>query len=54
MGGEPLNPLDVQPRVGECYSAEAGLGWWVGEHPHRGMGKEKNLLGLWRGNWEGV
>ena len=40
MGGEALGPVKARcPSVGECQGQEAGGGGWVGEHPHRNMGK---------------
>jgi hypothetical protein len=39
--GAALEPEDVRcPSVGECQCWKAGVGRWMGEHPHRvrGMG----------------
>jgi hypothetical protein len=39
MGGEALRPGKAQyPSVVECQGGDAGVGGWVGEHPHRSMG----------------
>jgi hypothetical protein len=36
MGEEALGPVEVLcPSFGECQVREAGVCWWVGEHPHR-------------------
>ena len=44
MGGEALGPVKaLDPSVGECEGGEAGVGEWVGEHPHRS-----------RGRWDGI
>jgi hypothetical protein len=40
MGGEALGPVEAWcPIVEECWGSEAGVGGWVGEHPHRGKGE---------------
>ena len=39
MGGEALGPEGVQcPSVGEYQGGKMEVGWWVGQHPHRGRG----------------
>lgn len=41
MRGEAHGPEGVQcPNVGECQGGKTGMGGWVGEHPHRGRGRE--------------
>jgi hypothetical protein len=40
MGGETLGPMMAQcPSVGKCQGGEAGVGGWVGEHPHGSRGE---------------
>jgi hypothetical protein len=35
-----LGPVEVRcPRIEECQGMKAGVGEWVGEHPHRGRGR---------------
>jgi len=39
MGGQALGPVKAQcPSVREGQGIEAGVGEWVGEHPHRSRG----------------
>ena len=39
MSGEVLGlEKALCPSVGECQCGEAGVGEWVGEHPHRSRG----------------
>ena len=48
MGGEAFGPVKARCRsVVECQGGEAGVGRWVGEHPHRSSGK-----GMGWGFWE--
>jgi hypothetical protein len=47
VGGEA--PGSVKARcsiVGECQVKEAGVGGWVGEHPHRRLGGKMGLGGF--------
>jgi hypothetical protein len=38
--GMVLGPVEVRcPRIEECQGMKAGVGEWVGEHPHRGRGR---------------
>jgi hypothetical protein len=53
MGGEALGPVKAQwPSVGECQGWEAGIGGWVGEHPHRSRRKADGIEGFLERNWE--
>jgi hypothetical protein len=53
VGGEALGPEGVRcPSVGECLRGKTGVGGWVGEHSHRGRGKEDELGGFRRGDLE--
>ena len=46
MGGKALGPVKAQcPNVGECQGGKAGVGKWVGEHPHRSRGSEDQMGG---------
>ena len=40
------------PSVGEYQGREAGVGGWVGEHPHRSRGRADGIGVFGRGNWE--
>jgi hypothetical protein len=43
MGGEALGPGKTPcPSVGKCQGGQVGVGWQVGEHPHRSRGR-----GVW-------
>lgn len=50
--GEALGPIKARcPRVGEWQAGRwEGVGGWVGDHPHRGRGREDGISGFWRGN----
>jgi hypothetical protein len=53
MEGEGLGLIEAPcPSKGEHQGREAEVGRWVGEHPHRGRGKEDWIGGLQRGNQE--
>jgi hypothetical protein len=39
--------------VGEYQGREAGMGVWVGEHPHIFRGREDGIGVFWRGNRKG-
>ena len=44
IGGETLGPVNARcPSVGECEGGEAGVGVWVGKHPHRSRGREDGI-----------
>jgi hypothetical protein len=50
MGGEALGPVKVRcSSVGECQGGEAGVGGWVGEHPHRSKGRGDEIVSFQRG-----
>ena len=54
MGGEAFGPVKARCRsVVECQGGEAGVGRWVGEHPHRSRGKGNGIGVLKRGNQKG-
>jgi hypothetical protein len=38
----------------QCRGGEAGVGGWVGEHPHRSRVRGSSRGDLQRGNWERV
>ena len=38
--------------VGESQGWKAGMGRWVGEHLHRGRGREDGIGGFWRRDME--
>jgi hypothetical protein len=45
MRGEALGPVKAQcPSVGECQGREVGVDGWVGEHPHRSRGGDREFL----------
>ena len=53
MGREVLGPVKSPcTSGGECQGGEARVGGWVGEHPHRRMGREDGIGGFQRGNQE--
>ena len=53
MGGESLGPVKASfPTLEECLGAEAGVGRWVGEHPHRSRVRGDGIVDLQRGNSE--
>ena len=42
--GEALGPENIGcPSVGECQGGKTGVGGWVGQHPHRGRGREDEI-----------
>jgi hypothetical protein len=44
MGDEALDPMKAPcPSVGECKDREAGIGGWVGIHPHRSRRRENGI-----------
>ena len=54
MGGEALGPVKVLcPSAGDCQGGEAGVGEWVGEHPHRRRGKWDGIGGFVGGRKHG-
>jgi hypothetical protein len=53
MGGEALGPVKAGcPSVGECQGGKAGVGGWVGEHPHRNRGRGAGIECFQKANWE--
>ena len=53
MGGESLGPVKAWfPSVDECLGAEARVGMWVGEHPHRSRVRGDGIVDLQKGNSE--
>ena len=47
VGGEALGPEGVQcPSVGEYQGGKMEVGGWVGEHAHRGRGREDGIGGF--------
>jgi hypothetical protein len=53
MGGEALGSVkDWCPSVGEFKIEEAGVGRWVGEHPHRSRGRDNGIRCFQGGNQE--
>jgi hypothetical protein len=52
MREEVRDPVKAQcPSVREWQGGEAGVGWWVGEHPHRSSGMRDKWVGFffWKG-----
>ena len=46
VGGEVIRPEGVPfSNVGEFQGGKAGVGGWVGKHPHRGRGREDVIGG---------
>ena len=53
VGGEALGPVGVRrPDVGECQCGKMRVGEWVGEHPHRDIGRGNGIRGPQRGDRE--
>jgi hypothetical protein len=49
MGIEAFGRVKAQcPSVGEFQGSEAGMGGWVGEHPHKSRGRGRGQE-VWRG-----
>jgi hypothetical protein len=49
MGDEALGPVKAQcSSIGECQGREAGVGRWVGEHPHRSKRRGDRIVGRGR------
>jgi hypothetical protein len=50
-----LSPVKAgNPSVSECKGGQAGVGGWVGEHPHRSRGRRDDIRGFWTGGWWGT
>ena len=48
LGSEVIRCLSV----GECQGRKVGVGDWVGEHLHRGRGRENGIEGFQREDLE--
>jgi hypothetical protein len=47
MGEDDLGPVDAGcPGVRECEGGKAGVGGWLGKHPHRSRGGGDEVEGF--------
>ena len=56
-GRRGLRPVKARcPNVGGCQGREAGVGGWMGEHPHRSRVMGDEIGGFQRGTreWDNI